>query len=354
MNVKRILLPILGLFLLSITSFCQNEQELIQEQKYKTLIEEGKRKLKYEGKNPEVSMVVGRSLYQLGEREEAIPYLEAAIEEPNIKSYIDAWALDFLGKIYFLRGEREKSKDFLIKARSLNATKNATYDIQNTLLLFGFEDLYNDWEIFETDNIIFHIQNTKMIGDVASYISERTKAYENIQEFFGSKLPKQIDFFVWESQLEGYRYLKKSLGFSEPIACLIHSYSFQTPGHELTHIVSHYAVSEFEKKNKFINEGIGVCFDQAKRNRMAFAKKSLKKSEIERISIKKIWENPDSINDAQLYAISGAFVEYLIEEGGKSNFLKLLPNQTFENAQRIYGEKLEKWIQYFEGKINKK
>ena len=357
MILRLTLLPIFWILIFSSVIFSQVDTDLgslFREQKYETLIREGKKKLKNEGKNPQVSMVVGRSLFQTGKIEEAIPYLEAAIETPNMETYIDAWALDYLGKIHFMKGEYEKSKSALIEARSLNATKNASYDTQNTLLLFGFENVYKSWQTFETDHIIFHIQDTKMLGDVAEYISERTKAYENIQNFFGSDLPKKVDFFIWKSQLEGYRYLRTSLGFSKPEACLLHCYTFQTPGYELAHVISNYAITEFVQKNKFITEGMGVCFDGLKRNRTAFAKKALKKNNLEKISIEKIWKDPEVVNEAILFAVGGAFIELIIEEGGKQNFLDLLPNQTFENAQKIYGNDLEKWMRDFEKKVNRK
>lgn len=357
MKSIKLLVLVFSVFLVGLPIYAQVDTDLgslFREQKYERLIKEGKKKLKYEGKNPQVSMVVGRSLFHTGKIEEAIPYLEAAIEEPNMKTFIDAWALDYLGKIYFMKGDYEGAKKALITARSLNATKNATFDTQNTLLLFGFEDIYDDWETFETDHINFHIQDTKTIGEVSDYIGERVKAYENIQKFFGSKLPKKIDIFIWKSQLEGYRFLRESLGFSKPEACLAHCFPFQTPGNELTDIVSHYAVDEFKLKTKFVSEGLAVCFDGLKRNRLSYAKKALKSGNLESISIQKIWENPDLVNESVLYAVSGAFVEVLIDKGGKDNFMQLLPNQSFENAQKIYGDKLEKWIADFEGKLNKK
>ena len=63
-------------------------------------------------------------------------------------------------------------------------------------------------------------------------------------------------------------------------------------------------------RTKFINEGIGVCFDQQKNEKLKIAQKTYKTNQID---IKEIWRNQTKLNDDILYPISGAFVNFLIE-----------------------------------------
>ncbi|RMG85535.1 MAG: hypothetical protein D6714_05795 [Bacteroidetes bacterium] len=328
--------------------------ELARRERYERLIEEGKAKLKYEGKNPQVSMVVGRALYQIGKPEEAIPYLEEAIREPNVKTMIDAWAMDFLGKIHYRKGDYDQAKKYLKTARSLNATKNATYDIQATLMLFGFDEKFDTWQTFETDHIIFHIENPEPLGDVAKYIAERTKAFEEIQAFFGAKLPKKIDFFIWSDQLDGYRFLKQTPGFVLSEACLIHGFLFQPPGFGFSELLADYAVPEgVGKPSKFIRTGMRVYFDQTHRNRVKSAKKAIKESGAEQpVNVRKLWQQPEGVNENVLENVAGAFVEILIEKGGEKSFLKLLGDPTYEAAKTIYGDQLNAWIADIEKRLN--
>lgn len=64
------------------------------------------------------------------------------------------------------------------------------------------------------------------------------------------------------------------------------------------------------------------------------------------IDIKKTWQENLEIDEDILYPISGAFVQYLIKYD-KEKFLTLNDNQTYENAKKIYGDKIDSLINDF-------
>ena len=61
-------------------------------------------------------------------------------------------------------------------------------------------------------------------------------------------------------------------------------------------------------RTKFINEGIGVCFDQQKNEKLKIAQETYKTNQID---IKEIWRNQTKLSDDILYPISVAFVNFL-------------------------------------------
>ena len=52
-----------------------------------------------------------------------------------------------------------------------------------------------------------------------------------------------------------------------------------------------------------------------------------------------IWKDDTRVNDDVLYAVGGAFVEYLYQKSGEKQFRSLIKCQTIENAWVAYGYK---------------
>ena len=49
--------------------------------------------------------------------------------------------------------------------------------------------------------------------------------------------------------------------------------------------------------------------------------------------------------------MAGAFVERLVERGGREKFLELFRDQSAETARRIYGAEFDGWVQEFEQQL---
>lgn len=318
-------------------------------QDFKSVIEKAKPLLENDPNNVDLNLIIGRSYADDSDFKNAIPYLESTIKADNENSWRKAWALGYLGTCHFMLQDYDNSKKALKESFELNATKNATQYAYQRILLFGFDNFYKDWKIVESDNFRFHFQNMSD-SDIKNYVSSREEAFQNINKFFNSILPKKIDFFVWESKEDAKNLLKANLGFADPGFCNVHSHYQQTKGHEMTHVISNYT-AKIINKTRFINEGTAVYFDMTNRDKITSAKSAIEEKDVI-IDIKSMWQNKN-IEEAVLYPVAGAFVEYLIVHGGKNNFLELFKNQTLENAYKIYGDTLNNWISDFEMKFSK-
>lgn len=314
---------------------------------FEKVIELGKQVIESEPNDFDGLLGIGKAYNILNEFNNAIAYLEKA-RDCSEKDWQFAWSNIELMESYFAIGNKEKAKVYYKKSLEFTGTKNSTKKLKSLALLFGFDKAYEDWEIKETENIIFHFQNGTSISDKEQYITERQKAFSNINTFFQSDLPKKIDFFVWKSNDEAIKVLKKSLGFSKPKYCISHNRDNQTKGHEIAHNISFW-LDKSNKRNRLINEGIGVYFDQTNTNRLEKAQNAIPN---QKIDIKELWINGNKSSEQILYPIAGAFVEYLILLDNKK-FLELCKNQSYENAELIYGTELEKIISEFNKKLNK-
>lgn len=338
----------------SLISFGQNSTiddlwNLYNSRDFKTVIDKAKMLLVNEPDNIDLNLMAGRSYADLGDFKNAFPYLDLVVEKDATKSWQKAWAYGYLGTCYFMLQDYNKSESSLNECIKLNATQNATNNSYGQTLLFGFNEFYKTWKIVETDNFRFHFQNMNA-AEIEKYVSEREVAYEKINAFFKSTLPKKIDFYVWESREDAMRILNANLGFAKPDFCIVHMYYQQTIGHEMTHVISNFT-TEFTSKTGLINEGTAVCFDQTNQNKERIVKDWLKAND-KKISIGEIWTNWQIYPEELTYPLSGLFVKELIDNFGQEKFIEFFGNQTYEYAKIVFGDKLDKVIRDFENKIN--
>jgi tetratricopeptide (TPR) repeat protein len=344
-------------FFLLIICFIVNGQNL-QEQELSNLyiskkldqvIDKANEYLKSDPENLDYNLILGRALIDKANYKEAIPHLQFVVDNDKDNTWRKAWGLGYLGTCYYMLSDFEKSEFALKSCIDLNATKNVANYSDRRVGIFGYDEFFKSWTIKESKNIRFHFQNMSD-QEIKLYIESREKAFNEINKFFNSTLPKKIDFFVWSSRDDAQRIIHKNLGFAEPSYCIIQAYFGQTEGHELTHVISHYT-STITEKTRFINEGTAVCFDQTNQYRINKIKYWISTND-KKIEIKDIWKNGKEYPDEILYPLAGRFVQELIEKFGKDKFLELFKNQTYENAQLIYGMELFMFIKEFENKIN--
>jgi len=216
----------------------------------------------------------------------------------------------------------------------LNATKNATQFAQKYLNALQMNEIFESWETVEKENIRFHFQQKSNIRDIENYIKNREEAYLEINKFFQSTPFKKIDFFVWDQPDEAKKLFGRELGFANSKLCIINSRNNQTSGHEITHILSDYGIQPL-KKTALINEGVAVYFDQSNRDRMKTAKNLLDDKEVDIIDL---WNNPDKYPNEYNYALGGALIDFLMNNGNENQLKALLKNQTPETATKTYDD----------------
>ncbi len=347
--MTKILLQIIFLIGFCISSYSQKSEmsNAFKNKEFEKVIQLGKQLIESEPNDFDGLLGIGKAYNILNEFNKAIPFLENA-RNCSENDWQFAWSNIELMESNFAIGNIEKANKFYKKSLEYNGTKNSAKKLNGLALLFGFHNFYESWETLETDNITFHFQNGTSIINKEIFINEREEAFLNINTFFSSDLPKKIDFFVWKSNDEAIKILNNSLGFTNPKYCISHNRDTQTKGHEITHNISFW-FDNTNNRNRLINEGIGVYFDQTNSNRTQNAKNTLQSKKID---IKEIWLNANQCSEEILYPIAGAFVENLVLID-KEKFLELCKNQTYENAELIYGKELEKIILDFNIKLNK-
>lgn len=341
MKIKKTIL--LSLLSFSVAAFSQKKEmaENFWKGNFDKTIEIGKTILETEPNDFETILFLARAEDEKGNFKNAIPYLENA-KKLMKDDWQKSWTFIEIAKNSYGLGKFNDAKLIYKEALKIKGTKNSEKELKKFGMLSGLDEFYKNWKINETKNIIFHFENTISDEDIDRITKTRQIAFEEINYFFCSNLPKKIDFFVWDLKKSYNPTLNTNLGFSNPVFSISHNRLNQTPGHEIAHNIS------FWKNNniittKFINEGIGVSFDQQKNDKLKTAQQIFKTNPFD---IKENWKNEINRSDELLYPISGAFVDYLINYD-KEKFLQLNENQTYENAMKIYGDKIDHLIDDF-------
>ncbi|MCK9210840.1 MAG: hypothetical protein M0P61_08410 [Ignavibacteriaceae bacterium] len=308
--------------------------------------------LEKDNNNADLNLLKGRVLVDQFRLEESKPFLEKAVSFDKQNSGAKAWGLNYLAMIAYLDNDKEKCFQYLNTSLVLNAGKNAVKFAQEKILIWGFSDFYKDWEKQETEHFVFHFQPNSIITYKTKFMETRESAFQKISQFFDVSLQSKIDFYIWNSDAEAKEKGIYSVGFALPEFFIIHSKANQTPGHEVTHIISHY-LSKDVKKIRFINEGIAVCFD-CNPDTNFLKIKQIRETEKynDKISIIDAWLNKSKYSDGILYPVAGEFVNRILEKGGKEKFLKLVVDQSLSNARALYGELLDDVIKQIELEIN--
>lgn len=306
----------------------QQLSELYGKGMYAEVIQTGNEMLKNSYTN-EVNLIVGRALADTKEYDTAIPYLQKATSDTITQKWIPAWAKGYLGNIYMVKGDYEQAKKYLEAAVALNATRNSSNYANKRLMSLPNSEAYKDWETQETEHFRFHFQGKDQIKNIDRFVSDREKAYETINQFFGLKLARKIEYFIWNDRNEAMAKLGAALGFAMSELFVIHSANDQTKGHEMTHVISDHAINP-KLQSRLINEGVAVYFDQTGRNRLETAQQACKGADI---SIEKLLNSPQ---DEYVYPVGGAFIEFLAAKGTSEQLKSLLYDQSLKNAQIVY------------------
>lgn len=343
---------ILTILFFTSLSFSQNFDRLstmYNEKKFEQVIEEISPLLKTD-KEPsaELLSLLGRAYVDIGKPEEAIPHLRNVIEpSSNVPNWMNAWSLYYMSKAFSRIGELDSASKYLHKTIETNATKNVVKSARMDLVNLGLSPTFGKWNRKETNNFIFHFPKNTKVKDIDAFAKNRQEAFDSINIFFEAKLPKKIDFYVWNKTIDYDKRNKRPSGFAIPELSIVHSRYFQTRGHEMTHVISYFSVDS-KVRTSFINEGIATYFDLSNRDKMDMAKIARKDCDI---PIIKMWKRNEvfrSIEQDKAYSLAAAFVGKLINEEGKDKFMQLLSNQTYESALTVYGEKLGTIIQALE------
>lgn len=213
----------------------------------------------------------------------------------------------------------------------------------------GTDKFYKNWHTLISTHFIFHFPPSTAVDDKMKFAYIHEQAYAKINTFTNSSLPKKIDYFVWNYSAEAERFGLHELSFALPEQCIIHAHVKETVGHEITHVLTHFIRSNKKITTKLINEGIATYFDL--NNNAVYGGNEFKKP-TEKISLKEAWHNDKKYSDFVYYFMGAELIKILNQKFGKEKLLKLLGNQTYENAKQLYGRELDKILADIESRVN--
>jgi tetratricopeptide (TPR) repeat protein len=297
-------------------------------------------------------MIKGRALVDQEKFKEAEQYLIKAADLKEAEPFITAWSLNYLGRIEFFKGNNHKAEEYLRECIDLNATANVTASANAIMDLCGLSQHFSNWENIATKNFIIHFQNESKVVDKIEFAISAQESFYDIQQFFTARLPRKIDLFVWNDAESAEENGLVKLSFSKAPISVIHLIAGDHPGDEIAHVVKHFGI-EAVKRTRLIDEGLANIFDSPDLDKMQAAKEAKRMSGDDwDISVKNAWNDHKMYNDWTYESFAGALVKKLLKIGGKDRLLKLAADQSYENAQMLYGEDLDKIIEQLENEIN--
>ena len=172
--MRKILLQIIFLTVFFISGYSQKPEmsNAFKNKEFEKVIKLGKQLVESQPNDFDGLLVIGKAYNILNEFNNAIPYLEKAIN-CSAKDWQFAWSNIELMESNFAIGNIEKAKEFYKKSLEYKGTKNSTKKLKGLALLFGFDKVYENWKTLKTNNITFHFQNGTSLIDKENYIKER-------------------------------------------------------------------------------------------------------------------------------------------------------------------------------------
>ncbi|MFA9370595.1 MAG: tetratricopeptide repeat protein [Labilibaculum antarcticum] len=345
--MNRILVTLL-LIIFHLSSMSQNKElkKLFSKGKYDQVIDKAQVLLQVNATDPDLNSILGRAFTDSKQFTKAIPYLEKSIASDTGSNEIKAVSKAYLAKCYFINSEEQRAVAMLKECQNDSESKEATKYAHKYLGLFQTGIYYKAWEMIETDNLRFYFQDKKKLKNAEEYMERINLNFKRITKTLNVEPTKKVDFFVWSDRNEAFRKFDRPLGFSNSDLCIVNVWQNQTRDYELCHMLSQLALqSKF--KTMLISEGLGVYFDQMDKNLLKLARLEVPK---DKFSLLKLWEEPTKYERDLSYPVGAAFIEFLINKGGRENLKDFLTMQTIKHAKEVYPD-FQKWVNSFEAML---
>lgn len=348
------MIRIFATFLLIIFQFSsmgQNKElkKLFAKGKYDQLIEKAQLLLKDNSSDADLNSILGRAYTDSKQFEKAIPYLENSIKLNGASGDINGLSKAYLSKCYFVRGEKKKAVEKLKECQNDRESRAVVRYANRYLHLFQEGIYFKAWETIESDNIVFHFQDKKKLKNPEKYMQKANTNYSRIVALLNSKPGKKIDLFVWTERVEAFRKFDRQLGFSNSDLGIVNVYYDEEKEYELCHMMSNMTLHP-KFTSMIIKEGLGVYIDQNDENLLQLARDRVTKDDF---SFFELWEEPLKYEQNLSYPVGAAFIEFLVNKGGKKKLKEFLKNQTVKNGEEVYPDFL-KWVNVFEAMLVRK
>ncbi|RUT77957.1 hypothetical protein [Ancylomarina longa] len=321
-------------------------QKLYSKGEFDLVIQKGRSMVLNEETELGINLLIGRAYADKKKFGDAIPYLERANSIKSIKNESKTWVLAYLGVCYFTFDEIEKAHQLIQQSIDLHGSRKVTKFAQRYRYLFQNTSFYSDWEVESSEHFRFHLQNSKIAGNLNIYMAKQEVLYKRLTTFFEYKLTKKIDIYIWADKYEAYRKLKRPLNYSNTDLCIINVSDDENMDFELCHLFVNKIIKP-KKRSMLLNEGLAVYINNMDKNLFLLARKSIPKK---KFNVLELWEEPTRYERNLSYPVGGALIEFLINKGGKAKLQKFLEEQTIENAEAIYPN-FDQWMKTFEAML---
>jgi hypothetical protein len=302
--------------------------------------------------DPYVLHTLGRMAADRWDFDAARPLLQAAADADTNGTWLAAWSLATLALCDWNAGDPAAARARWETVRDLRATRNVTRQAELYLAGLFPDERFADWPVVESGHFVFRFSPRLTGLDPDAFATRHEAAFARIAHWFGWEPDGPIRMIVWTGDEEADAHGIPPLGFSRAQVSLIHARADQTVGHEMTHVISLRALRPIRIAG-LLGEGIAVYHDGRRGDRLKRARVAWvgRPAAAPRPSIRELWNDWSLASEKWSYPLAGAFVEMLIEKGGRDRFLELFRDQTLERAEAIYGPEFDVWVRDFEASL---
>ncbi len=289
--------------------------------------------------------LLGVTNMSLGYYDTAVTCFDHALRIDKDSGYVSAWSYAYKGYSLLAAGKKDAAIPMLRKTVEMGLTDNSIRfasrildSIDAEVPMRKYEDNYiPQWVTMEHSNIRYHFQDTNLLTAFASrFMRLHDIAYDSLNTIFQATMTQKINMYVWRDPAIARKITHRPLGFANGAGCFAHVSLQQTLGHELTHIFAWWAWgSKPTVYNRFISEGVAVCFDLSSRDHYTNARQAIIRYKVK--SIEHIWSHSRKAKSSILYPLGGAFVKYLYEHVTQEQFRAIIKRQSPEEAKKILG-----------------
>ncbi|MHB1355665.1 MAG: hypothetical protein ACYCZF_06780 [Anaerolineae bacterium] len=186
--------------------------------------------------------------------------------------------------------------------------------------------LYDTWAQAETEHLVLYYPPDTWVAEVIDDIAvQHEDAYQAIRQALNLETEEPVTLYLYPSEDTLYRSTARASGFAitatkEVHALWIAADDHQTPGHELTHILT--SIEWGEPAEALLGEGIAVCLDQSGRDPHAQAAELLRQGELAALT-RMLGDSWFTIDAGIAYPESGSFAWFLLDTYGVDAFREL-------------------------------